>query len=43
MWYRLRLTLNTGTIQEYNPAHAGIDTLYTYTVPTGEEFTGFFI
>jgi hypothetical protein len=32
MWYRLRLTLNTGTIQEYNKPHGGTDTLYTYTI-----------
>jgi hypothetical protein len=43
MWYRLKLTLNTGTIQEYNPTHGGTDTLYTYTVKDGREFIGFHI
>jgi hypothetical protein len=42
-WYRIRLTLNTGAYQEYNPTHAGSDTLYTFTVMTGYEFTGFHI
>jgi hypothetical protein len=43
MWYRIRLTLNTGRTPqpEYNPTHGGTDTLYTYTVPAGKEFTGF--
>ncbi len=35
MWYRIRLTLNTGAQPEYNPTHAGTDTLFTYTVPAG--------
>ncbi len=37
MWYRLRLTLNTGAQPEYkyNPAHGGTDTLFTYTIPAG--------
>ncbi len=35
MWYRIRLTLNTGATKEYNPTHGGTDTLYTYTVPAG--------
>ncbi len=36
MWYRIRLTLNTGTIQEYDQRPGtGTDTLYTYTVTTG--------
>ncbi len=35
MWYRLRLTLNTGAIQEYDPIHGGTDTLYTYTIAAG--------
>jgi hypothetical protein len=43
MWYRIRLTLNTGAQPEYNPAHGGTDTLYTYPIPAGEEFTGFVI
>ncbi len=34
-WYRIRLTLNTGVTQEYNPTHAGTDTLFTITVPAG--------
>ncbi len=34
-WYRIRLTLNTGAQPEYNPTHAGTDTLYTYTVAAG--------
>ena len=41
MWYRIRLTLNTLAQLEYNPAHGGTDTLYTYTVQAGSEFTGF--
>jgi hypothetical protein len=41
MWYRIRLTLNTGAQLEYNPTHGGTDTLFTFTVPVGEEFTGF--
>ncbi len=40
MWYRIRLTLNTGVTKEYNPTHGGTDTLFTYTIPTGKEFTG---
>ncbi len=45
MWYRLRLTLNTGATKEYNPPHddSSTDILYTYTIPAVEEFTGFFI
>jgi hypothetical protein len=43
MWYRIRLTLNTGATKEYNPTHAGTDTLYTYTIPPSYEFTGFII
>ncbi len=42
-WYRIRLTLNTGAQPEYNPTHAGTDTLFTYTIAAGEEFTGFSI
>jgi hypothetical protein len=41
LWYRIRLTLNTGAQPEYNPTHGGTDTLYTYTVPAEQEFTGF--
>jgi hypothetical protein len=41
MWYGLRLTLNTGAQLEYNPTRAGTDTVYTFTVPAGWEFTGF--
>ena len=42
-WYRIKLTLNSGATQEYNPTHAGIDTLHTFTIPSGEEFTGFWM
>jgi hypothetical protein len=37
MWYRIRLTLNTGRTPqpEYNPSHGGTDTLFTYTIPAG--------
>ncbi len=46
MWYRIKLTLNTGRTPqpEYNATPGtGTDTLYTYTVPAGREFTGFYI
>ena len=42
-WYRIKITLNSGVTQEYNHAHAGIDTLHTFTIPPGEEFTGFYV
>jgi hypothetical protein len=35
MWYRIRLTLNTGAQPEYNQPHGGTDTLYTFTVAAG--------
>jgi hypothetical protein len=37
MWYRIRLTLNTGRTPrpEYNPSHGGTDTLYTFTILAG--------
>jgi hypothetical protein len=42
MWYRIRLTLNTGAQPEYNqPQIISTETLYTYTIQNGEEFTGF--
>ena len=42
MWYRLKLTLNTGETKEYNQTPAtGTDTLYTFTILAGQEFTGF--
>ncbi len=44
MWYRLKLTLNTGVTKEYDQTPAtGTNTLYTYTVLAGEEFTGFWM
>jgi hypothetical protein len=39
-WYRIRLTLNTLDQLEYNSTHGGTDTLYTFTIPAGQEFTG---
>ena len=41
LWYRLKLTLNSGATQEYNPAYTGIDTIHTFEIPAGQEFTGF--
>jgi hypothetical protein len=36
MWYRLRLTLNTGVTKEYNHPHdESTDTLYTFTIAAG--------
>ncbi len=42
MWYRIRLTLNTGLTKEYNATPGtGTNTLFTFTIPSGQEFTGF--
>ncbi len=44
MWYRIRLTLNTGRTPqpEYNATPGtGTNTLYTFTVAAGYEFLGF--
>ncbi len=36
MWYRIRLTLNTGAQPEYNAIHdESTDILYTFTVAAG--------
>ncbi len=44
MWYRLRLTLNTGAKPEYDSTPGtGTDTLYTFKIPVGKEFTGFYV
>ncbi len=46
MWYRIRLTLNTGRTpqSEYNATPGtGTNTLNIFTIPSGEEFTGFYI
>jgi hypothetical protein len=40
----LKITLNDGTSQEYNPTHnSADDELYNFNIPAGEEFTGFWI
>ena len=44
LWYRLRLTLNSSVQLEYNNTPNGsTNTLYTFTVPVGQEFIGFYI
>jgi hypothetical protein len=41
-WYRVRLTLNTGTMPEYDATPStGTNTLYSFVIAAGEEFTGF--
>ena len=43
LWYRIKLTLNTGRTPqpEYNATPGtGLNTLYTFTAATGQEFTG---
>jgi hypothetical protein len=44
MWYRLKLTLNTGTTIEYDHTPVtGNSKLYTFTVIADSEFTGFYM
>ena len=43
-WYRIKLTLNTGSITEYDRTPtATTNTPFTFTIPKGKEFTGFSI
>jgi hypothetical protein len=46
LWYRLTLTLSSGTTQEYNAMPTGSSSslykLYTFQIPTGYEFTGIY-
>ncbi len=43
-WYRLKLTFNSQKTQEYDATPAGsANTIHTYDVPPGYEFTGFWL
>ncbi len=44
MWYRLKITLHSLAIVEYNATPSGgANTLHTFTAPDGEEFIGFYM
>jgi len=42
MWTQIKITLNSGATQDYQaPLYSSSDTLHTFNIPSGEEFTGF--
>ncbi len=46
MWYRLRLTLNTGRTPQPEYDHTpstGTNTLHIFTISAGQEFVGFYM
>ena len=44
MWYRLKITLRSLATVEYDATPSGsANTLHTFTVPAGQEFTGFYM
>ncbi len=44
MWYRLEITLHSLAIVQYDATPPGSsNTLHTFTVPAGQEFTGFYM
>ena len=44
MWYRLKITLRSLATVEYDATPPGSsNTLHTFIVPNGQEFTGFYM
>jgi hypothetical protein len=43
MWSAIKITTETGSPIEYNAVPSGTNTKYTFTIPSDQEFTGFYV